>query len=65
MAWSEIMAFTFVASLLVMSPGPNGFPDRQDGSHLRTDCRGLPMSPASWPPSSCTARFPFSACQSF
>ena len=24
MAWSEILAFTLVASLLVMSPGPNG-----------------------------------------
>lgn len=24
MGWSEIMAFAFVASLLVMSPGPNG-----------------------------------------
>ncbi|MEM7525757.1 MAG: LysE family translocator [Pseudomonadota bacterium] len=24
MAWSEILAFVFVASLLVMSPGPNG-----------------------------------------
>jgi threonine/homoserine/homoserine lactone efflux protein len=24
MAWSEIVAFAFVASLLVMSPGPNG-----------------------------------------
>jgi len=24
MAWSEIITFTFVASLLVMSPGPNG-----------------------------------------
>ncbi|MDG1209352.1 MAG: LysE family translocator [Paracoccaceae bacterium] len=24
MEWSEIVAFTFVASLLVMSPGPNG-----------------------------------------
>ncbi len=24
MAWSEIMTFVFVASLLVMSPGPNG-----------------------------------------
>lgn len=24
MAWSEILTFTFVASLLVMSPGPNG-----------------------------------------
>lgn len=25
MAWSEIAAFMFVATLLVMSPGPNGF----------------------------------------
>lgn len=25
MAWSEIAAFVFVATLLVMSPGPNGF----------------------------------------
>ncbi|WP_120500715.1 LysE family translocator [Roseovarius sp. EL26] len=25
MAWSEIAAFVFVAALLVMSPGPNGF----------------------------------------